>query len=391
MLISFQLANYRSFAEPARLDWTVGAQAPDDYRFLMADGQRVVKLLGLFGANASGKTNLLRALTLLAEFATDSFQAPPAAPLPFEPHFFQAEKPIGLELEFLLPESGQRYRYALQLTRERVLHESLKIKSSRFFSRVFEREWRDGAYKVVGLGERHQANLRQNVSWLSWLAQYNLVESQALLTYFRRLRGNVKSMGRVPHFIHVFPAIETYRTQPQFKAQFIQHLANWDLAIDDVVFERLEGLPAEIAPYMPWMAFCIHRRGERSARVPIFDESSGTLGLFSLLSVVLPVLAAGGVAVVDELEADLHPHMLAAVLDLFIRPETNPKAAQLLFATHADWLMDSLHKSQIGLVERQGDQSQVFRLSDVKGVLPRENHAARYRAGAYGGVPELHS
>jgi hypothetical protein len=64
------------------------------------------------------------------------------------------------------------------------------------------------------------------------------------------------------------------------------------------------------------------------------------------------VLDHGGVAVIDELEADLHPHMVSAVLNLFVMPDTNPKDAQLIFTSHADWLMNLLSKPQIVLVEK---------------------------------------
>jgi AAA15 family ATPase/GTPase len=137
------------------------------------------------------------------------------------------------------------------------------------------------------------------------------------------------------------------------------------------------------------MAYCVHKRGDKTVKLPMVEESSGTNGLFSVLALVLPVLDNGGVAIIDELETDLHPHMVEALLDLFVQPDSNPKNAQLIFASHADWLMDQLHKTQIVLVEKTEEGTEVFRLSDIKGVQARENYSARYRSGAYGAVPEL--
>jgi len=77
------------------------------------------------------------------------------------------------------------------------------------------------------------------------------------------------------------------------------------------------------------------------------------------------------------------------LLDLFVQHDSNPKNAQLIFASHADWLMNLLHKSQIVLVDKTEDGSEANRLSDLKGVQARENYSARYRSGAYGGVPEF--
>lgn len=390
MIISFEVDNYLSFAQPTRVDLAVGAQAPDNYHFLQAGHQRMAKVAGIYGANASGKSNLLRAMPALANFITESFSYKLEDSLPFRPHFFNDIKVIRINIEFLLPGDTRPYRYSLEATQGRVLSETLRLKTSRFFSRVFERRWQDGIYKVLGLGERFQANLRENVSWLAWLAQYNVPEAVAVIQYFKRMQSNLQPRGpRVPMIFSSMDAVDFYRTQPDFTARMVNQLNRWDIDIHDVVFERMEAGGADDDFGSPWMAFCIHKQGEKSARLPIFSESSGTLGMFCLLSFILPVLDAGGVAIIDELESDLHPHMVEAILNLFIMPETNPKNAQLIFTSHADWLMNLLHKSQIVLVEKTESGSEAVRLSDIRGIEARENFSARYRAGAYGAVPEI--
>ena len=167
MIISFEAENYLSFLRPARVDLTVGATAPDNYHFVRADGARIAKIIGIYGANASGKTNLLRIVPAVAEFITQSFSKPLDSTLPFPPHFFHKELPVRIQVEFQTPEDGSRYRYTLEVQENRVISESLKVKTSKLFSRVFERSWDGSAYKVIGLGEKHAANLRENVSWLS--------------------------------------------------------------------------------------------------------------------------------------------------------------------------------------------------------------------------------
>lgn len=391
MIISFEVGNYKSFAASAKVDLGVGAQAPDTFMFApLSDGSRATKVTGVFGANASGKTSLLRALPAVADFLTDSFGYKPDAALPFEPHFFAESPTITLALEFELGgEEQRRYRYALTTTEQRVVSESLRVKTSRSFSRVFERVKTLDGYHVVGLGEKFRANLRENVSWLSWLVQYNVPEAAALVDYFKRIRSNLPARGtRMPTMFSAFSAVEYFRTRPDDKARMVSQLNRWDIGIDDVEFERAPG--PDGTPLDFWMAYCVHRKGERKVKLSILSESSGTLGLFSLLSIIQPVLENGGVAVIDELEADLHPHMLEAVISLFVQPESNPHQAQLLFTSHADWVMSLLHKSQIVLVEKAPEGSTAHRLSDVAGVQARENYSARYRAGAYGAIPELH-
>jgi uncharacterized protein len=111
---------------------------------------------------------------------------------------------------------------------------------------------------------------------------------------------------------------------------------------------------------------------------------------FVLLSRLLPVLEGGGIAVIDEFESDMHPHMLAPILDLFANPSTNPHHAQLLFTSHSMEVLHLLPKSHVTLVEKdEFNESQAWRLDEVKGIRSDDNYYAKYMAGAYGAVPRL--
>lgn len=389
MIISYEVENYLSFLRPARVDLTVGATAPDNYHFVPTGSARAAKIVGIYGANASGKTNLLRVLPAISEFISESFNKPLESAPPFAPHFFNSNAPVKINVEFLAPEDGARYRYAVEVLGKRVLSESLKRKTSKLFSRVFERNWEGGTYKVVGLGDRHAPNLRENVSWLSWLAQYNVPEALELVRYFKSISSNmIGSNVRKQSWFGALMATEFFRRSPDYTARMIKQLNRWDIDINDICFEKVPLASGGNADG-PWMAYGVHKRGFKTVKIPMVEESSGTNGLFSVLSIVMPVLDDGGVAIIDELETDLHPHMVEALLDLFVQPDSNPKNAQLIFASHADWLMNLLHKTQIVLVDKTEEGSEAVRLSNIKGVQARENYSARYRSGAYGGVPEF--
>jgi hypothetical protein len=119
-------------------------------------------------------------------------------------------------------------------------------------------------------------------------------------------------------------------------------------------------------------------------------ESSGTQGAFVLLSRLLDALEMGGLAVIDEFENDLHPHMLEPILDLFANPSTNPHQAQLLFTCHAVEVLNLIHKSQVMLVQKDADcESSAIRLDAVVGIRNDDNFYAKYMAGAYGAVPQI--
>ena len=110
-----------------------------------------------------------------------------------------------------------------------------------------------------------------------------------------------------------------------------------------------------------------------------------------LLSNILPALATGGLAIIDELEADLHPNMLKPIMDLFFSKRSNPKQAQLLCTCHSPEILNIVDKSQVVLVEKDEQcRSEAWRLDTVSGIRTDDNYYAKYLSGAYGAVPWMH-
>jgi uncharacterized protein len=140
-----------------------------------------------------------------------------------------------------------------------------------------------------------------------------------------------------------------------------------------------------------WLPYGVHTTGDgQQHELAFVQESSGTQGAFVLLSRLLPVLMEGGVAVIDEFENDLHPHMLEPILGLFSNPATNPHKAQILFTCHAAEVLNILHKSQVMLVEKdEHNESAAWRMDTVRGIRNDDNFYAKYMAGAYGAVPQV--
>jgi len=167
-------------------------------------------------------------------------------------------------------------------------------------------------------------------------------------------------------------------------------LRGWDLGLAEVRFTQNDILDTTGATRKKWFAFGVHRdRYNREHMLRLEDESSGTQSAFALLALVFNVLDRGGVMAYDELDSDLHPHLLEPLLELFSNPETNPHRAQILFTCHMTEVLRFLQKSQVMLVEKDGLTSHAWRLDTVEGVRSDENRVAKYLAGAYGAVPRL--
>ena len=101
------------------------------------------------------------------------------------------------------------------------------------------------------------------------------------------------------------------------------------------------------------------------------------------------ILAQGGVALIDELENDLHPHMVEPVLDLFANKSTNPHHAQIIFTCHTPEVLDLLHKAQVLFVEKTDCESVAYRGDEIEGLRSDDNLRAKYMSGALGAVPQI--
>jgi len=188
----------------------------------------------------------------------------------------------------------------------------------------------------------------------------------------------------------VLRASQYYANHEAIRRQMASLLQQWDLGLADVRLDKRTVTHESGATEEIHVPLGIHRIGGQEHPLVLLQESSGTQGAFILLARILPALKDGGLALIDELEADLHPHMLTPILDLFFSPKTNPHNAQIIFTSHSIEVLRLLHKGQVVLVEKDDQcESDAWRLDSVKGVRADDNLYAKYMAGAYGAIPQL--
>ncbi len=400
MLRSFSVKNFYSFRESVRISLELDGHAPqDDRSFIAPSGARLTKALAIIGANASGKTTLVKALAFLHWFINDSFQLKTDVELPLEAHFSSEDRISEFELEF---ESGNKvWRYQLKASAERVYTEALYAKeasSPSRFSYVFVREWepKTGAYKVkqqqFGMLQKEAEKVRINASLISTAAQYGVPLALQMEQVTRQAFANVHALGRNHLDLdQLFKSAKFYADNDNLRKRMATLLSEWDLGLADIQIHKVthtdkEGKKNEELDF----PFGVHRVGDKEHELALFRESSGTQSAFILLAYILPALEKGGLVLIDEMEADLHPQMLPALLDLFFSPESNPHNAQIIFTSHSIEVMTQLHKAQVVLVEKDTQcESDAWRLDEVKGVRADDNLYAKYMAGAYGAIPKL--
>lgn len=394
MIKRIRFSNFYCFADEVVVDFGLGKKpTPTGYDIHLGE-QRFNKVVAVVGANASGKTQLLKPLAFLSWFVTESFlNTTPEAALPYEPHRLAAELPTRFALEFHL--SGSDYRYVLQLCAKKVVFEALYEKTSAQYSYLFKREKTGQGYsfrqKGFSFPKAQAERTRSNASLLGAAHSYDVPQASPFIDFFTRIFANVASSGRRP-FEHsaILQAAEKVRQQPEMLDKVSKAMCQFDLGLKAVDIQDVAARDANGNEQKLYLPFGLHVTDEgEEFKLPFFEESSGTQSAFVLLEPILQTLQSGGIAVIDELDNDLHPHLVPLLLEWFEYEHTNPHQAQLIFTCHTPEILNLLQKHQVYLVEKQNQRSEAWRLDEMIGLRADDNLYAKYMAGALGATPEL--
>lgn len=397
MIHSFSFSNYQSFHEEVVVDFSVNSKQARENDWMAKstiDDTRINKAVMVVGANAAGKTSILKALSFLDWFIVHSFASAPNEPIPLHKHrgFLNEDSTFSIERE----NDGYLWSYTLKINSNRVIEESLYRTKGRK-TPVFHRFWEDNSksYSIKAIAEfggDHKTlfkSIRENVSLISWVAQFNNAIAKQLIQAWSQDESNVTEIGFDNFGIDkLFRAASYFKGNDAHKRSMQKLLCRWDFGLSDINIKNQPTAP-ENKGKESFMAYGTHQIKSGSFELPFFLESHGTQVAFSLLSGVLPVLSNGSVAIVDEIETNLHPEIIGQLIGLFASKEHNPKNAQILFSSHSLELMNHLHKSQIYFTEKRDSVSTAYRLDDFNGVREDDNYYAKYRAGVYGALPEI--
>ncbi len=424
MLIQFRVANHRSLRDEQIVSLVAAdALGADDTRCIRihAPGiaETLLPALALYGANASGKSNVIGALWFMRDAVVDSQRLwDPADGTPQDAFALADESNESslYEVDFLY--SGIRYRYGFALNAEIIEEEWLYAFPNGASQTLFERNGDkfDFGTDLIGENETNAAHTRPNSLFLSAADQNNHKQLRPLYSWFReiqfemarRMPQNMRPMqvafGRAP----VSPArrlssfldaeIEVDVQQVRREA-ILRLLRSADIGIidikvaeEDVVIEsgRQQSLKRTELYFM-------HRSESPSqeAWLPLSAQSAGTVRLLEMAVPLLRVIEEGGLLCVDELESSLHPKLALEILRLFQDPRHNPRGAQLIFSTHDTNLLGNvlgdapLRRDQVWFTEK--DQFGATHLYPLTDFNPKneENLERGYLQGRYGAIPFL--
>lgn len=418
MLIEFSVSNFRSLAERQTLS-LVASSAKEhlDTHVFEPEAPGTLPLLRaavIYGPNASGKSNLLLALSTMSGIVENSAGNNQADdPIDLSVFAFSPEaatKPTEFEVIFV--EGGVRYQYGFTATRTRIESEWLfafpEGKSQRWFERNVnpkpdEPEWYFGP-KFTGAKKVWQEATRDNALFLSTAVQLNSENLKPVFQWFsNRLRV-------IEPYARISPGFSTKKCEKdaEWKKRIIEFLNKADLGISEIQVERRAmdsipfpaDMPEQVRAYFDSQVkgqlladVKLSHRSEdgTEATFSLHEESGGTQKAFALAGPWLDVLENGYVLLIDELDTSLHPALMRHLLEMFHDPRINTKGAQLVFSTHDATALDFelLRRDQIWFVEKDRKlRSHLYPLSDFS---PRkgENLERGYLQGRYGALPFL--
>lgn len=412
MLLEFRVRNFRTFRDETSLSLVASADKSLALENTTATGlpqpSRAVRAAAIYGANASGKTNLLRALGLMRQIVVDSAGWEPDRPLPFQPFRLDSasiSEPTLFEVTIVL--AGVRHQYGFEFNAGRILAEWHLVyrtaRPQRWIDRVYDpaanRETMDFSAHLSGPKSVWQQATRANALLLSTAARLNSESLRPLFQWFSSSLNVFLDGG------HIEPSFTVSVLQDQSLNREVTKLLNAaDIAISGIATEKRKGrqrqIPVNLLPdefetrseevelLQPVFE---HTVGPQRAIFGLADESLGTQKLFALAGPLLDVLSKGTLLVIDEMDRSLHPLLVRQLMETFQNPEINRHGAQLIFSTHDTSLLDTtlLRRDQIWFVEK--DASQRARLVPLSDFSPRAKEALEkgYLSGRYGGIPIL--
>lgn len=412
MLLEFRVKNYRSFGQES----VFSLVASSDKHLIdtntaetgVVSVPRVVRSAALYGANASGKSNLLRAMQLMRGVVLESVILKPEQHFnvpPFRLDEKLKDEPTLFEVTLVL--NGVRYQYGFEFIPSRIISEWLLVYQTRKPQRWIERRYDsktetesfEFSSSLSGQKRAWQEATRPNALFLSTAVQLNSEQLLPLHTWFREylivlLDGGLLGFDYSTNLI----------SNPEGESAIRSMMTAADVAISSIKAVPRKGLmqqlkfnfasgtsetsSEETELLIPQFT---HTVGQMSADFDYVDESQGTQKLFALAGPLLDIISKGKILVIDELDRSLHPLLVRKIINTFQDPVLNEGGAQLLFTTHDTSLLDQtlLRRDQIWLTEKTAKQSSI--LIPLSEFSPRKGEALEkgYLAGRYGGVPIL--
>jgi len=402
MLIGFSVGNYKSFKETVTLSMVASSITEEDKElnennvFPINDKLSLLKSAAIYGANASGKSNLVAAINFMKWFVLNSSKETQVSDaIDIEAFRLSTEtekEPSFFEIVFILED--KTFRYGFEVNAREVVSEWLFQADDTEEKMLFERDVDNYILDDFPEGQGISDKTRSNALFLSVVAQFNGKISGKILLWFSK---NLQLISGLQDTQYRKETLESFEND-RHRHDIIEFIKKLDLGIADIQIKKYISQKTAMFGIYEVGVKTVHRKydadGKQTA-IELFDiethESEGTNKLFALAGLLLDTLRTGKILLIDELDARLHPLITRELICLFNSNETNPHNAQLIFTTHDTNLFTSktLRKDQIWFTEKDNKgATDLYSLVEYK-VGKNASFERDYMIGKYGAIPFL--
>lgn len=417
MLTRFVFENFKSFKDTTVLDLTAKKITDFSDHLLQSGNEKVLPVISIYGANASGKSNVYQAFEYMTQYVIHSFKYGGdddakeksefnyMKPTPFLLSVESQKAESVFEVFFIDKNSGasKSYNYGFAINAQGVTKEwfKSKAKTARTYKNVFIRDAEESHLDLSGLPAKQRENVEialENEVLISSLgAKLKIPKLKAIRDWF--LSNEFADFGDpVESFFMSRMLPENFVENEDVQNNVTKFFSSFDDSIKGFKVEKIPSNDPEDSDDH-YTIDAIHSMfdSEETTTIPLRLESDGTLKMFALYPRLQAVLDQGSVLFVDELNARLHPLLVRNFVQVFLDPVSNPNKAQLVFTTHDTWQLgsDYLRRDEIWFTakNKQGISTlySLWDCVDTEGVKIRkdENFEKNYLQGKYLAIPQI--
>ncbi len=406
MLIRFSFKNFKSFKDENCLDMEATALKEHEYNIAKTENIELLKVAAIYGANASGKTNVLQAFDYMKKRILVSDDSKKNSPVDEENiySFMINNEPISLEVE-VLAKNNKIYKYGFEVFKNSIVSEWLYIKKVNKFYSIFEREKNNVTMKsnnkISGL-----ANIDERTLFLNIYSKIDKDNEDFNNVYEWFVNANYLDLGnpRFEDFINNRISLKILSDE-KYKKELLRFIKTFDSGIEGIK-TTLDSIEEVQNNNRVVKVELIHRGEDNKLKaLPLDLESNGTRKMLHLFDFFMDALKNGMVLFIDELDAKLHPLLTRYIINLFHNSETNIDNGQLIYSTHdtVNLNKDTFRRDEIWFTEKNRDGvSEIYALSDYileddedsknktsKKVRNDATYNKDYLTGRYGAIPVL--
>lgn len=404
MLLEFSCSNHKSIREKVFFSTLAGTDTTYEDKIYIFDGLRILKSAVLYGANGSGKSNFIDAISFMKYLVTNSISNAPGQGIRQSPHKLEGfKKESAYKIQFV--SNKVRYAYGFSIKDMIVVDEYLYYFPNGRQTKIFERSLEEfsAGSKFRGRLNTCKDVLKPNRLLLSCAVNFSTVEEITDAYRFFADDLVIFKPGNEDNWMN-YSLYQIYKDK-RIKDAVITFMNELGICIKDIEVsidkKQLESsnLPSFLSD--EFKKILLEKKFDAIDAKVVYDsfkinllneESSGVKKLFGMLCPLIDIMANGKVLICDEIESGLHESLVFGLVKLFAEVNNN-KFSQMIFTTHETGLLnlDVFRRDQIWFTElREDDRStDLYSLVEIKNVRKEDNFNRAYISGKYGAIPML--